>query len=189
MKLLKSMSMQNWKRLLLQKRTNMLLKYNTSCFFTITHIETLNALMILTVHYSISRTRMLWEKGRNWIINCLWIHIYNKNLNTSNGTFISLWTISQIPRRNLPRSENSIIFFLSNYSIDKKMVPCTGENCMKQTNQTKIKSFGSINFAMCSDDGYPYFIDPCYGFKCTGQNKPSGNLCTSVISCESEIGN
>ena len=41
---------------------------------------------------------------------------------------------------------------------------------------------------MCSDDGYPYFIDPYCGYKYCGQNKASKNLCAcSVIDCVSGI--
>lgn len=138
MELLKSMSMQNWKRLLLQKRTNMLLKYNTNCFFTITHIETLNALMILTVHYSISRTRMLWEKGRNCIINCLWINIYNKIKFEYVQWYIHFSVNNQSnTKQKFTKVRKFYYFFLSNYSIDKKMVPCTGENCMKLNQSNK----------------------------------------------------
>ena len=41
---------------------------------------------------------------------------------------------------------------------------------------------------MCSDDSYPYFIDPYCGCKYSGLNKASKNLCVrSVIDCASEI--
>ena len=46
------------------------------------------------------------------------------------------------------------------YSLDEQIVPCTGENSSKQTFQTKTIRFGYKNFVICSDDGYPYFIDP-----------------------------
>ena len=43
---------------------------------------------------------------------------------------------------------------------------------------------------MCSDDVYPYFIDPYCDSKYSGQNKASNNICDcSVIACVSEIDN
>ena len=41
---------------------------------------------------------------------------------------------------------------------------------------------------MCSDDGYPYFIDPYCSSKYSKQNKSSKNLCAhSVIDSVSKI--
>ena len=45
------------------------------------------------------------------------------------------------------------------------MVPYTGKNSSKQTIRTKKIRFGYKNFVICSDDGYPYFIDPYCGAK------------------------
>ena len=69
------------------------------------------------------------------------------------------------------------------------MVPYTGKNSSKQTIQTKTIRFGYKNFVICSDDGYPYFIDPYCGAK-YGGGKASKNLTTwSVIDCILEIDN
>ena len=74
-------------------------------------------------------------------------------------------------------------FFHSHYSIDELMVPYTGKNSSKQTIRTKTIRFGYKNFVICSDDGYPYFIDPYSGAKCSG-GKESKNLTSrSVIDC------
>ena len=78
-------------------------------------------------------------------------------------------------------------FFHSYYPVDKQMVPCTEKNSKKQTIWKKTVRFGYRNFIMCSDNGYPYFIDPYCGSN-SGQNKPFKNLYSgSVIHCVSEI--
>ena len=69
------------------------------------------------------------------------------------------------------------------------MVPYTGKNSSKQTIRTKTIRFGYKNFVICSDDGYPYFIDPYCGAK-YGGGKASKNLTArSVIDCILEIDN
>ena len=79
-------------------------------------------------------------------------------------------------------------FFHSYYSENEQIVPYTGKNSSKQTIRTKTVHFGYKNFVMCSDDSYPYFIDPYCGCKYSGQNEASKNLCArSVIDCASEI--
>ena len=69
------------------------------------------------------------------------------------------------------------------------MVPCTGKNSSKQIIRTKTFHFGYKNFVICSDDGYPYFIDPYCGAK-YGGGKASKNLTArSLIDCILEIDN
>ena len=69
------------------------------------------------------------------------------------------------------------------------MVPYTGKNSSKQTIRTKTIRSGYKNFVICSDDGYPYFIEPYCGAKCGG-GKASKNLAArSVIDCFLEIDN
>ena len=69
------------------------------------------------------------------------------------------------------------------------MVPYMGKNSSKQTIQTKTICFAYKNFVICSDDGYPYFIDPYCGAKHSG-GKVSKNLTAwSVIDCILEIDN
>ena len=80
-------------------------------------------------------------------------------------------------------------FFHSHYSIDEQMVPYTGKNSSKQTIRTKTIRFGYKNFAICSDDGYPYFIDPYCSAKYSG-GKASKNLTARLaIDCILEIDN
>ena len=60
------------------------------------------------------------------------------------------------------------------------MIPFSGENSSKQTIRTKIIRFGYKHFTMCSDDGYPYFIDPNCCEKCAEGNKskkPDSSFC------------
>ena len=69
------------------------------------------------------------------------------------------------------------------------MVPYTCKSSSKQTIQTKTIRFGYKIFVICSDDGYPYFIDPSYGAK-YGGGKASKNLTArSLIDCILEIDN
>ena len=69
------------------------------------------------------------------------------------------------------------------------MVPYTGKNNSKQTIRTKKICFGYKNFVICSDDGYPYFIDPYCGAK-YGDGKALKNLTAwSVIDSILEIDN
>ena len=68
-------------------------------------------------------------------------------------------------------------------------MPCIAKNSSKQTIQVKTIRFGYKNFFICSDDGYPYFIDPYCGAK-YGSGKSSKNLTAwSVIDCILEIDN
>ena len=69
------------------------------------------------------------------------------------------------------------------------MVPYTGKNSSKQTIRTKKIRFGYKNFVICSDDSYPYFIDPYCGSK-YGDGKARKNLTAwSVIDSILEIDN
>ena len=80
-------------------------------------------------------------------------------------------------------------FFHSHYSIDELMVPYTGKSSSKQTIRTKTIRFGYKNFVICSDDGYPYFIDPYCGAKYGGGKAPKNVTARSVIDCILEIDN
>ena len=78
-------------------------------------------------------------------------------------------------------------FFHLHYSTDEQMVPYTGMSSSKQTIRTKTIRLGYKNFVICSDGGYPYFIDPYCDAK-YGGGKASKNLTArSVIDCILEI--
>ena len=69
------------------------------------------------------------------------------------------------------------------------MVPCTSKNSSKQFIRTKIIRFGCKNFIICSDDGYPYFIDPYYGAKYGGVKAAKSLTAYLVVDCVLEIDN
>ena len=62
------------------------------------------------------------------------------------------------------------------------MVPCIAKNSSKQTIQVKTIRFGYKNFFICSDDGYPYFIDPYCGAKYSGGNASKDLTARSLIN-------
>ena len=108
----------------------------------------------------------------------------NYSLNT-NDKFAKGRQLYNITNKNLKQ----FFFFHSHYSIDEQMVPYTCNSSSKQTIQTKTIRFGYKVFVICSDDGYPYFIDPSYGTK-YGGGKASKNLTArSLIDSILEIDN
>ena len=63
-----------------------------------------------------------------------------------------------------------------------------GKSSSKQTIWTKTIRFGYKKIAICSDDGYSYFIDPPYCGTKNGGGKASKNLISqSVIDCILDI--
>ena len=63
-------------------------------------------------------------------------------------------------KRHIHFADNNNLDTNACYSLDEQMVPYTGKNSSKQTIRTKSIRFGYKNFVLCSDDGYPYFLDP-----------------------------
>ena len=98
-----------------------------------------------------------------------YIHFADKNQLDTKDKFAKVGKLYDIKNKNLQQFN----FFQSYYSVDNQMMPYTGKNSRKQTIRTKTIHFGYKNLTMCSDNGYPYFIDPypyC-GSKYSGQNK------------------
>ena len=108
----------------------------------------------------------------------------NYSLNT-NDKFAKVRQLYDIANKNLKQFR----FFHSHYSIDEQMVPHTGKNSSKETIRTKIICLGYKNFTLCSDDGYPYFIDPYCGAKYGCGKAPKNVTARSVIDCILEIDN
>ena len=48
--------------------------------------------------------------------------------------------------------------------------------------EQKLSVLGKKSFVMCSDDGYPCFIEPYCGSKKSGQNKASKSLFAHSLS-------
>ena len=108
----------------------------------------------------------------------------NYSLNT-NDKFAKVRQLYDFTNKNLKQFG----FVHLHYSIDEQIVPYKSKSSSKQTIQTKAICFGYKNFVICSDDGYPYFIDPYCCAKCGG-GKASKNLTArSVINCILEIDN
>ena len=113
------------------------------------------------------------------------IHFAGNYLVNINDKFAKVRQLYDITHKNLKQ----FVFFHLHYSVDEQMVPYAGKNSSKQTIRTKTIRFGYKNFVICSDDGYPYFIDPHCGAKYCG-GKASKNLTGwSVIDCILEIDN
>ena len=113
------------------------------------------------------------------------IHFANNYSLKTTDKFVKLRQLDDITNKNLKQFG---VFHL-HYSIDEQMVSYMGKNSSKQTLQTETVRFGYKNFIICSDGGYPYFIDPYCGTKYSG-GKASKNLTArSVIDCILKIGN
>ena len=172
---------------------------NNKALFTTADLETFNVVLMLTGYHSLPRTRMFWEKEDDIGLSIVYesisrrefeelkrfIHFAdNYSLNT-NDKFVKVRQLYDITNKNLKQFG----FFHLHYSIDEQMVPYTGKSSSKQTILTKTIRFGYKNFVVCSDDGYPYFIDPYCGAK-YGGGKASKNLTSqSVIDCILQIDN
>ena len=152
---------------------------------------------MLTGYHSLPRTRMFWEKEDDIGLSIVYefisrkefedvkrfIHFADNNSLDTKDKFDKVRQLYDIINKNLKQFG----FSHSHYSIDEQMVPYTGKNSSKQTIRTKIICFGWKNFVICSDDGYPYFIDPYCGAKYNG-GKASKNLTfRSLIDCVMEI--
>ena len=172
---------------------------NSKTLFTTADLETFNAVLMLTGYHSLPRTRMFWEKEDDIGLSIVYesfsqrefkelkrfIHFADNDSLSTNDKFAKVRQLYGITNKNLKQFG----FFRSHYSIDEQMVPCTGKNSRKQTIRTKTIRFGYKNFIICSDDGYPHFIDPYCGAK-YGDGKASKNLTArSVIDCILEIDN
>ena len=154
---------------------------------------------MLTGYHSLPRTSMFWEKEDDIGLSIVYesisrrefeelkrfIHFAdNYSLNT-NVKFAKVRQLYDITNKNLKQFG----FFHLHYSIDEQMVPYTGKNSSKQTIRTKTIRFGYKNFVICSDDGYPYFIDPYCGAKYGCGKAPKNLTARSVIDCILEIDN
>ena len=173
--------------------------HSSKALFTTADLETFNAVLMLTGYHSLPRTRMFWEKeddtGQSILYESVsrrefedlkrFIHFAdNYSLNT-NDKFAKVRQLYDITNKNLKQ----FAFFHLHYSIDGPMAPYTCKNNSKQTVSTKTIRFGYKSFVTCSDDGYPYFIDPYCGANYSG-GKASKNLTArSVIDCILEIDN
>lgn len=83
-------------------------------------------------------------------------------------------------------NKNLIQFaFLHSYcSVDEQMVPCTSKDSSKKTIGTKTILFEYNKFVVCSDDGYPNFIDSYCGVEYGGgeaSKNPAYHLLTNFI--------
>ena len=164
----------------------------------VTDLETFNTVLILTVYHSLLWTRIFWEKEEDIGLSIVYESISRKEFE-DNKRYIYFADNNQLDTKHkfakvrkpydiMNKNLQQFNFFHSYYSVDEQIVPYTGKNSSKQTIRTKTVHFGYKNFVMCSDDSYPYFIDPYCGCKYGGQNKASKNLCArSVIDCASKI--
>ena len=73
------------------------------------------------------------------------------------------------------------------YSITEHIVLIISKNSSKQAIRSKNIQFRYKNFVMCSDDGYPYFVDPYCGKKYGGGKKSKNLSVYSVLDCVTEI--
>ena len=138
-------------------------------------LNTFNAILMFTGYHSLPRTRLFWEKGDDvagpMVYNAMsrknfedikrWLHFADNNNLNLNDKFAKVRMLYDLCNKNLQQFG----FFHSYYSIDEQMVPYTGKNSSKQTIRMKSIRFGYKNFLICSDDGYPYFVDPYCGKK------------------------
>ena len=172
---------------------------NSKALFTTADLETFNAVLMLTGYHSLPRTRMFWEKEDDIGLSIVYesisrrefeelkrfIHFADNYSLSTNDKFAKVRQLHDITNKNLKQFG----FFHSHYSIDEQMLSYTGKNSSKQIIRTKTIRFGYKNFVICSDDGYPYFIDPYCGAK-YGVGKASKKLTArSVIDCILEIDN
>ena len=154
---------------------------------------------MLTGYHSLPRTCMFWEKEDDIGLSIVqesisrrefeelkrFVHFADNYSHNTNDKFAKVRQLYDITNKNLKQFG----FFHSYYLIDEQMVPYTGKNSSKQIIRTKTFRFGYKNFVICSDDGYPYFIDPYCGDK-YGGGKASKNLTArSLIDSILEIDN
>ena len=151
-------------------------------------------MLCLCYYHNLPRTRMFWEKEDNIGLSIVYESISQREFEElkrfvhfadsySLNKFEKVRQLYDITNKNLKQFG----FFHLHYSTDEQMVPYTGMNSNKQTIRTKTIRLGYKNFVICSDGGYPYFIDPYCDAK-YGGGKASKNLTArSVIDCILEI--
>ena len=170
---------------------------NDSFTLSMSDLNTFNVILMFTGYHSLPRTRLFWEKEDDvavpMVYNAMsrknfedirrWLHFADNNNLNLNDKFAKVRMLYDLCNKNLQQFG----FFHSYYSIDEQMVPYAGENSSKQTIRMKSIRFGYKNFLLCSDNGYPYFVDPYCGKKYRAGNEVK-NLCArAVIDCVTEI--